>query len=233
MTRLPKNVGAEVQVAAREGKVLDRESIDSVGLTGGSLKYDERLGVLRPCQAAVAFKLAAGRLQFAGGNRPGRVAVRQQVCPETARASEALHEAQRAEDGNHPAFLNLNQGQQGSPARGKQTPDYTARQNGMREQPCSAKIKNIHRVRRGAIEHILRHARVLRVGDSPNEQSSRGVAHGSRAGRNVLRDPKQCRLRRSVRTGPAERNDRGWQRPHAVMPQGALQIAKAKNRLDH
>jgi len=81
-----------------------------------SLNDDEGgVGLVGP--AAVLIEFPATRHNFASRDGPRRVAVRQQACPGTAGAAKSLHEAQRAKNGNHPAFLNLDQRRQGSPAK--------------------------------------------------------------------------------------------------------------------
>jgi hypothetical protein len=110
--------GRKVKGDAGRGKIADRQAVDlPTHLAGESLNHDEwiLLFLVHVHPAGMTVEIPATGSDFTGGHRPRSVAVREEACPGTAGTSKSLHKSQRAKNGNHPAFLNLDQRQQGSP----------------------------------------------------------------------------------------------------------------------
>ena len=74
-----------------------------------SVEHDEGIVRIFGHTAGMKIEIPATGSQFTSGNSPRSMAVRQQPSPGTARTSESLNESEWAEDGNHPALLNLDQ----------------------------------------------------------------------------------------------------------------------------
>jgi len=66
--------------------------------------------------ATMTFEILAAGIDFTDRHSPGSVTFGQQPSPRTAGTAKTLHKTQRAKNGNHPAFLNLDQRQQEAPA---------------------------------------------------------------------------------------------------------------------
>jgi hypothetical protein len=74
-----------------------------------SLEHDEGIVRLFGHAARVKIEIPAAGSQFTSGDSPRGMAVRQQPSPGAAGATKSLDKSKRAEDGNHPALLNLDQ----------------------------------------------------------------------------------------------------------------------------
>ena len=77
-----------------------------------SLNNDEGIVLDFTHAAVMIFEIPATGGQVAGRNRPRSMAVRQEFRPRASGTAKSLDKAQRAENRNHPAFLNLDQRQQ-------------------------------------------------------------------------------------------------------------------------
>jgi hypothetical protein len=106
---------------------------------------DDEAGVGLVDAAAMLIEFPATRNNFASRDGPRRVAIWQQARPGTAGTTKSLHESQWAKNGNHPAFLNLDQQRQGSPAKFRTNKNYKPRITERRvgRRPSSAGVAAI------------------------------------------------------------------------------------------